>query len=118
MKRMPCESRIWRRRRCGPSKLSRGNAAVPEAVLVGDHHELEPGIAEAKKGGNHAGDEAELLVRVDLFVRGLLDEHAVPVDEENAGHIESKVGRTRTRPPLGTPASVVAPVVVDAEAPE
>ncbi len=56
-----------------------------EAVLVGDHHELESGVAKPEQGGDDARDQPELLEGIDLLVLRFLDEHAVAIDEENAG---------------------------------
>ncbi len=63
-----------------------GKTRGAETVLIAHHHELEAGIAEPDEGGYDAFHQPELLVGVDLLVLGLLDENAVAVDEENAGH--------------------------------
>src|SRR5690606_34745456 len=57
-----------------------------QAVLVGDHHELVAGVAQLQQGRDHALDEAQLLVGVDLEIFRLLDQGADAVDEKDRGH--------------------------------
>ena len=72
-----------------------------EAVLVADDHEFEPGIAQLQQRRDHAADETQLVVGVDLEVGRLLDQGAVAVDEEDfRGH--------QARTPAGTAAASIA----------
>src|SRR5690606_2246864 len=62
-----------------------GVAAQP--ILVGDDHELEARITQLQQRGDHAGEEAQLVVGVDLEIVRLLDQGAVAIDEEDfRGH--------------------------------
>ena len=69
-----------------PLEVGGREAVGTEPVLVADHHEFEAGVAQLQQGGHHALDQAELGVAVHLLVGRFLDQHAVAVDEEDAGH--------------------------------
>src|SRR5690606_24423681 len=60
-------------------------AVGAQPVLVADDHELEAGVAQLQHRRDHAPDEAELVIGVDLEVFRLLDQGAVAVDEEDPG---------------------------------
>src|SRR5690606_8381660 len=72
-----------------------GLAAQP--VLVADDPELEAGVAQLQHGRDHAAHEAQLLVGVDLEIRGFLDQGAVAIDEQDPG------GHQRPPPPAASP---------------
>src|SRR5690606_31234673 len=58
-----------------------------ETVLIADDDELEAGVAQLQHRRNHAPEQAQFFVGVDLEVFGLLDEGAVTIDEEDLrGH--------------------------------
>ena len=67
-----------------PSNAACGKLARAEAVLVGDHHELEAALCAWRKRREHARHEADLLEAVDLLVGRLLDQRAVAIDEQHA----------------------------------
>src|SRR3546814_5161261 len=62
-------------------------ALSAQPVLVADDHELVAGIAQPQQRRDHAGNEAQLVVRVDLVVGRLLDQGAVAVEEEDRRHV-------------------------------
>ena len=74
---------------CGPSKSACGKARRAEAILVGDHDELVAGIAQPQQRRDHAFDEAQLGVGVDLEVVRLLDQRAVAIDEQDRAQARS-----------------------------
>ena len=64
-----------------------GEGICAQAVLVGDHDELEVGVlADEVEVAEYTLDELQLLKGVNLLVGGLLDEGAVAVDKEDTLH--------------------------------
>lgn len=57
-----------------------------EAVLIRHHDELVTGVAQAQHRRNHAVDEFEFFVGIDLEIGGLADQRAVAVDEQDGLH--------------------------------
>src|SRR4249919_605885 len=57
-----------------------------QTVLIADHHKLETRIAQFQQGRDDAFDEAELLEAVDLEIRGLLDQYAIAINEQDFPH--------------------------------
>ena len=80
---MPWLSKTCSISACGPSKARLRKRVGAEAVLVADHHELETGVAQPQQRGITPGDEAQLVVAVDLVVGRLLDQRAVAIDEQD-----------------------------------
>ena len=70
-----------------------------QAVLVADHHELVAGIAQAQQRRNHAVDEAELFVGIDLEIGGLRDQRAVAVDEQDRASCDTLMPRRQRAAP-------------------
>ncbi len=64
-----------------------GEGGRAQAILVGDHHQLEGALArDPGQRGDGARDELELGKGVDLFIRGLADEGAITVDKKESFH--------------------------------
>lgn len=66
-------------------------AAQP--ILVRHHDELVAGVADLQQRRNHALDQAEFFVAVDLEVFGFLDQHAIAVDEQDTAHAQASCRR-------------------------
>jgi hypothetical protein len=64
-----------------------------EAVLIGHQHELETGIAQFQHRRDHARDQAQFFVRIDLEIGRFLDQGAVAIHEQDAAHAATSVLR-------------------------
>src|SRR3546814_16824283 len=67
-------------------------AGRAQTILIADHHELVTGIADAQQRRNHAIDQPELGIAVDLAIGRLFDPHAVAVEKRDRSE-ERRVGK-------------------------
>ena len=65
-------------------KSACGKLVRAEPILVGDHHQAVARARQLRAARNHAGQPADLVQAVDLFVGWLFDQRAVAIDEQDA----------------------------------
>ena len=67
-----------------------GKGGGTNAVLVRHHDKRVATITQPRQGGEDAWQKTHLLERVDLLVRGLLDQGAVTIDEQDL-HVRLRI---------------------------
>ena len=54
-----------------------------QTILIGHHHEVVAGVAQTQHRRDHAIDQRQLVISIDLEIRRLANQGAVAVDEQN-----------------------------------
>ena len=73
----------------------------PKTVLVADHDEDIARVAQFDEGGQNAVHQPQLLQAVDLLIRRLDDQRAVPIDKEHVrASLMPRLRRRMSRRPI------------------